>query len=66
MTDKEIFYSDYKDFQMNNHNIGITQVKMTDATFDEITNKMNLILPTIYKEINVEMLFVLVTNIESK
>ncbi len=66
MPAEEIFNTDYKEFPMGSHKVGITQVNMKDKTKEEITAKMAAVLPQMYEVKKVDMLYVLATDLENK
>lgn len=62
LSDEEIFNADYKEFAMGSKKVGITQVNMLASTCNELTTRMNAVMPTLIAAKGVSMLFVMATN----
>ncbi len=66
MSNEEIYNADYKEFTMGSKHVGISQVNMKDSTKEEITSKMNAVLPVLFPVKKMDMLFCLATDLENK
>lgn len=62
LSDEEIFNADYKEFVMGSKKVGITQVNMLASTRDELTTRMNSVMPKLFGSKGVDMLFVMATD----
>ena len=61
---EEIFYQDYKKFDMNGKNIGIGQINSLDATeLADIKEKLITYLDKAYKEHGLDIIYFMLTNI---
>lgn len=61
---EEIFYQDFKKFEMNGKHIGIGQINSLDADeLEDIKTKIESYLDKAYKEHGVDMIYFLLTNI---
>ncbi len=65
-TDEEIFNSDYKLFNMGSKNVGIAQVNTKNSTVSELTTRMQNTAPLMLENKNLDMVFVMLSNIDTK
>lgn len=62
MTDEEIFYSDYKEYDMSGTSIGIASVNATGDETDDICIRMQGVMENIYNTQKMKHLYVMVND----
>jgi len=63
MTDEEILLSDYKDYEINNHQIGIGSLVCKQAEMDDFITRMLTAMPEVMKQKGRQMLFAKIDNL---
>lgn len=65
MTDEEILLSDYKDYEINNHQIGIGSLESKETEMDDFIARMLAVMPEVMKQNGRQMLFAKIDNMVS-
>ncbi len=63
MTDEEILLSDYKDYEINSHLIGIGSLVCKQAEMDDFITRMLTAMPEVMKQKGRQMLFAKIDNL---
>lgn len=66
MDDIEIFLSDYKDYEISGHSVGVTCVNSKTDNHDEMCLKMLAVMPQVIKDKGRDMVFALVGNLQEE
>lgn len=66
MSDIEIFLSDYKDYEMSGHNVGVTCVNSRNDNHDAMCLRMLDVMPQVMKEKGRDLVFALVGNVQDE
>lgn len=62
MNDEEIFYSDYKEYEMSGINVGITCINVNDENEDVMCERMKIFMQNNYDNQEMKHLFILFNN----
>ena len=62
MSDSDIFYSDYKEYDMNNTKVGISSINVTDENEDTLSKEIQEFMINNYKSQQMEHLYLLINN----
>ena len=62
MTDEEILLSDYKDYEINNHQIGIGSLESKETEMDDFIARMLAVMPEVMNQNGRQMLFAKIDN----
>lgn len=65
MTDEEIFYSDYKEYEMNGKRVGIACVNAADGRVEELRGKMQQVMQDVYAGQEMEHLYVMLHDVQN-
>lgn len=62
-SEKEIFYTDFKDFLIGKYKIGVSQVNISQKTSDSLKTRMLKFMETLKNEKNYDLLVLMLTDI---